>query len=73
MLTLSEAAKALGVSTATAKVWRRVGLLRANAYDDKGQYLYDPPGPDAPVRYKWKGIYRSKRLRESASNPSSEV
>jgi len=73
MLTLSEAAKALGVSTATAKAWRRVGLVRAHAYDDKGQYVYDPPGPDAPVRYKWKGVYRSKRLRGSPSNPTGEV
>jgi DNA invertase Pin-like site-specific DNA recombinase/G:T/U-mismatch repair DNA glycosylase len=72
-LTLSEVARALGVSTATAKVWRRVGLLRAHAYNDKRQYLYDPPGPDAPVRYKWKGIYNQRRTRGSTSNPAREV
>jgi len=73
MLTLSEAAKALGVSTATAKVWRRFGLLRAHAYNDKQQRLYEPPGPDAPIRYKPKGIQAAKRNRRSTSNPTGEV
>jgi len=73
MLTLSETAKALGVSTATAKIWRRFGLLRAHAYNDKQQRLYEPPGPDAPVRYKPKGIQAAKRNRRSASNPTGEV
>ncbi len=73
MLTLSELAKALGISTATAKVWRRFGLLRAHAYNDKQQHLYEAPGPNAPVRYKWKGIQSAKRNRRSASNPTSEV
>ena len=72
-LTLSEVAKVLGVSTATAKVWRREGLLCAYVYNDKGQYLYDPPGRDAPVRYKWKGIYAKKRERRSTSDPTNEV
>jgi DNA invertase Pin-like site-specific DNA recombinase len=73
MLTLSEAAKALGVSTATAKVWRCFGLIRAHPYNDKRQHLYEPPGPNAPVRYKWKGIQSAKRSRRSASNPTREV
>lgn len=72
-LTLSEVAKALGVSTATAKLWRREGLLGAHAYNDKGQYLYDPPGPDAPVRNTWKGISTKKRENESTSIPTNEV
>jgi DNA invertase Pin-like site-specific DNA recombinase len=72
-ITLSEVAKALGVSTATAKLWRRAGLLRAHAYNDKGQSLFDSPGPDAPVRNKPKGIYTQKQKRQSASNPTNEV
>lgn len=54
LLTLDEMAAALGVSTSTVKAWRRHGLLRAHAYNDKDQYLYEPPGEDAPVKGKWR-------------------
>lgn len=54
LLTLGEVAAALGVSTATVKHWRRHGLLSARAYNDKDQYLYEPPGEGAPVKGKWK-------------------
>jgi DNA invertase Pin-like site-specific DNA recombinase len=73
LLTLDEVAGTLGISTATAKQWRLAGLLRAHAYNDKNQYLYERPGPDAPARYTWKGITRWKRQRRSCSHPSHEV
>lgn len=73
MLTLAEVARKLGVCQASAKVWRRAGLLRAHAYNDKNQYLYEPPGTDAPARYAWKGISRRQRERRSASNPHKEA
>jgi len=73
LLTLDEVAQALGISTATAKQWRLAGLLRAHAYNDKQQCLYEPPGPDAPARYAWKGITNWKRQRRSRSHPSHEV
>lgn len=73
LLTLVEVANALGISTATAKHWRRAGLLRAHAYNDKNEYLYERPGADAPARYAWKGIRRWDRDRRSMSHPSNEV
>lgn len=73
LLTLDEVAHTLGISTATAKQWRLAGLLQAHAYNDKNQYLYERPGPDAPARYTWKGITRWKRERGSASHPTHEV
>jgi DNA invertase Pin-like site-specific DNA recombinase len=73
LLTLSEVADALGISTATAKQWRLAGLLRAHAYNDKNQYLYERPGPDAPARDTWKGITLWKRQRRSRSHPTHEV
>ena len=54
MLTMQEMAKTLGVCNDMVKKWRRRGLLRAKAYNDRGQYLFEPPGEDAPVRGKWK-------------------
>jgi hypothetical protein len=73
LLTLEEVARTLGVSTATAKQWRLAGLLRAHAYNDKNQYVYEPPGPVAPTRYGWKGLTRWKRQRRSRSHPTHEV
>jgi hypothetical protein len=43
-LTLEEVARALGISTATAKQWRLAGLLPHTPYNDKNQYLYERPG-----------------------------
>lgn len=54
MLTLAEMAVALGVSTCTVKIWRRKNLLRAHAYTDRNDYLFEPPGPDAPEKHKRK-------------------
>jgi DNA invertase Pin-like site-specific DNA recombinase len=73
LLTLTEAARAFGVSPSTVKQWRRAGLLRAEAYNDKEQYLYEPPGADAPRRYAQKGIQRWKRERRLRSQPTHEV
>jgi len=54
MLTLSETATTLGVCTDTVKLWRRRGLLSAHAYSEKREYLFEPPGQDAPLKGKWK-------------------
>jgi hypothetical protein len=54
MLTLDEMAARLGVCTQTVKVWRQHGLLVAHIYNDKGEYLYEPPTEHAPVKGKWK-------------------
>jgi hypothetical protein len=54
-------------------VWRRAGLLRARAADDKPHYLFEPSGADAPRRYKWKGLSAWARRRRSAPQPTNEV
>jgi DNA invertase Pin-like site-specific DNA recombinase len=73
LLTMAEVARTFGICLATAKVWRRAGLLRAHAYDDKPQYLFEPPGAAAPTRYKWKGLSAWTRQRRSAPQSTSEV
>ena len=75
MLDQSEIAARLGVSPATIKNWRHARLLKARAYNDKQQCLYEPPGADAPIRYKHKGISEQerRRRREVASQPTKEV
>ena len=50
MLTLTEIAALLGVSTGTIKTWHHAGLIAGHPYNDKGQCLYPPPGPNPPAR-----------------------
>ena len=74
MLEKSEIAKQLDVAPDTIKIWRRAGLLKAHAYNDKGQHLYEPPGDDAPIAKKHKGISEQKRRRRKlATKPTKEV
>jgi hypothetical protein len=54
LLSLDEIAAALGVCRATIHLWRRAGLLRAHRCDN-GEYLFERPGPDAPVKYQHQG------------------
>jgi DNA invertase Pin-like site-specific DNA recombinase len=48
MLTLAETAAAHGVANNTIKAWRRAGIVTAQRYNDKGEYLYHPPDPASP-------------------------
>jgi hypothetical protein len=54
LLTVHEIAARLDVSATTAKIWRRAGLLKAHRYDDKGQCLFEQPGPEAPIKYQYQ-------------------
>jgi DNA invertase Pin-like site-specific DNA recombinase len=59
MLTLAETAALLGVSTGTVKAWHHAGLITGHPYNDKGQCLYPPPGPNPPARTQGRKL--SKR------------
>jgi DNA invertase Pin-like site-specific DNA recombinase len=48
MLTLAETAAAHGVHPHTIKAWRHAGIVSAQRYNDKGEYLYNPPDPANP-------------------------
>jgi hypothetical protein len=52
MLDKDEMAERLGIHPATLNGWRREGFITGYHYNDKGQCLYPPPGPDTPVRGK---------------------
>lgn len=64
MLTAEETAQRLGVCSASVKSWRLIGLLKAHQYDGRS-FLYEPPGSNAPVRGKHKGIEARRRLAKS--------
>jgi hypothetical protein len=59
MLTLTEMAALLSVSTGTVKAWHHAGLITGHPYNDKGQCLYPPPGPNPPTRTQGRKL--SKR------------
>lgn len=63
LLTISEMAKRRHVCQTTIKLWRRAGLLAAHRYDDKGQYLFESPGADAPVKHQRQD--KAKRLKKA--------
>ena len=48
LLTLKEMASVLSVNPKTVKIWTAHGLLRAHAYTDKPEHLYEPVGPNMP-------------------------
>jgi hypothetical protein len=50
MLTLAEMAGRLGVPAKTVKIWYHAGLITGHPFNDKGECLYPPPGPNPPTR-----------------------
>ena len=54
LLTRVEMAQRLGVSLSTVKNWRCRGLLPCQLANDRGEYLYEPPGANPPVKWKHK-------------------
>lgn len=71
MLTLDEIAKRLQVQPHTIKNWRRAGLLPAHGFGDRGEYLYEPPGPQCPVKHQHKEKTRASRpaVKTSSNRP----
>jgi DNA invertase Pin-like site-specific DNA recombinase len=55
LLTLTELAQRLNVSTATIKYWRRAGLLKAHRYDERNDYLFEQPDADTPIKHRHQG------------------
>jgi len=70
MKTEEDMGELLDVSRSTIKRWRRYGLLRAHRYNEKHQYLYEPPGKLTPV--KKQGLKLSDE-RRFVSNQTEEV
>ncbi len=67
LLTLAQIAERLDVVPDTVKVWRRAGLLAAHRYNDKGQCLFEPLGPEVPTKFQHQGKTRG-RFAASTSN-----
>jgi DNA-binding transcriptional regulator YiaG len=73
MLTQHEIADRLHVSTSTVKIWSRHGLLRRSAYNDKHEWLYEPPGPTPPVKMQGRRLSDGRRRRDVLADQRNEV
>ena len=56
LLSLTEIAARLEVSTRTVKIWRSHGLLRAHPYNDRNQCLYEPPIGHPPSKQQGRKL-----------------
>ena len=73
MLTDVELAAQLGIKTRTVPRWARNGLLRALAYNDKNECLYEHPGDDPPVKQQGRPLSEQRRFAENVSNLTKEA
>ncbi len=62
LLSLTEIAARLQVSTSTIKTWRHHGLLRAHPYNDRNQCLYEPPIGHPPSKQQGRKLANRKPI-----------
>ena len=72
LLTAHEAAARLGVSADTVHRWRKAGLLRGHAYNDRPDYLFEIPDPP-PTKQPRRELSKRRRFPELARQRNSEV
>jgi hypothetical protein len=65
LLNPQDVAARYGVALSTVHLWRRRGLLRAHPVDDRGNYLYELPPEDLPVKYAHKREYQVEPVTSS--------
>ena len=73
MLTLDEMAAALSVNPKTVKIWTAHGLLKARAYTDKPEHLYEPIGADAPRKAQGTKLLLRRPINPLLPQCSKEV
>lgn len=62
LLTPEEVATRYSVVVSTVHMWRRRGLLRAHPINDRGDFLYEIPPEDLPVKFAHKRNYQPDPL-----------
>jgi DNA invertase Pin-like site-specific DNA recombinase len=73
MLTLREMATLLGITPQWVRIWHRHGILRAHAYTDKNECLYEHPGDKPPCKAQGMKLSQRCRANEVASTATQEV
>ena len=73
LLSITEVAAMLGVSTDTVKKRRRRGLLKGHLYNDRNQRLYELPGDVPPVGKQGRKPTGRRPARDHAAERANEV
>jgi DNA invertase Pin-like site-specific DNA recombinase len=73
LLTAEEMSRLLGLSRSRVNIWRRHGLLRAHAYNDKSDYLYDPLGDNPPRKAQGVKLSRRSPVGQMVADRAQEV
>jgi hypothetical protein len=73
MLTQKEIAEQLGISTTTVHDWRRSGLVKAMAYNDKNECLYEPVGAQKPIKLQGTKRTDPRRFTKVVPDVTKEV
>lgn len=72
-LTTSEMSERLGICTSTVIQWCKAGLLKGYIANDKGEYLFDPPGNTQLIKRRGEKLRIRKRNLENCVNNPHEV
>jgi DNA invertase Pin-like site-specific DNA recombinase/DNA-binding transcriptional regulator YiaG len=72
-LTKEELATQLGISSRTVKIWHSAGLLRGKLYNNKRGFLYDPPGPNAPIKHARHRLQERRQAVQLHTQSTEEV
>jgi hypothetical protein len=73
MLTATEIAVQLGISTERVRLWRHRGLLRGCPYNDKKECLYEPVGDNGPTKQLRMKLSERRRFPQAQSHADNEV
>ena len=69
MLTLTQMAGRLGVPAKTVKIWHHAGLITGHPFNDKGECLYPPPGPNPPTRAQGRKLSERRPAARRVNQP----
>jgi DNA invertase Pin-like site-specific DNA recombinase len=73
MLTQAEIAGQLGIYPTTVQKWRRAGLLKAHAYNDKNECLYEQLEEDRPIKQQGLRLADPRRFASVLPDRTDKV
>ena len=73
MLAVREIASRLEITTNTAHTWRELGILKAQPYNDKRQYLFEPLSGPKPIAWRGKKLTDPQRFGKVLSENTKEM